>query len=200
VAAAEVAAVAAVAEGAEVDMRNRRMNRVDAAVESLEFPPPVFRTCTWRPRELIETGLRQWLRCCAPALGHRRVIGMPSRAVDEAWHGLILCTAIYSEFCGRAYGRYLHHHPEGAAPEDIAGATDPMDEQLGRTVVAWSLVARPGEECVLWDLDERVGVEQPWGVDPARVATIEAAAAGVRLRRRARPASVRIARGVGGES
>jgi hypothetical protein len=50
-----------------------------------------------------------------------------------------------------------------------------MDEQLRRTVIAWSLVAKPGEQCVLWDLDERVGVEQPWGIDRARVAAIEAA-------------------------
>jgi hypothetical protein len=41
---------------------------------------------------LVETGLR----CCAPALRDNQVIGMPSRAVDEAWHGLILCTARYS--------------------------------------------------------------------------------------------------------
>ena len=40
--------------------------------------------------------------------------------------------------------------------------------------VAWSLVAEPGEHCVLWDLDERVRVEQPWGVPRARVAEIEA--------------------------
>jgi hypothetical protein len=36
------------------------------------------------------------------------------------------------------------------------------------------MVAKPGEQCVLWDLDARVGVDQPWGLDPARVAVIEA--------------------------
>jgi hypothetical protein len=179
-----------------VEVRNRRIQRVETAVASLELPPQVFKTCPWQPRELIETGLRQWLRCCAPALGHRRVIGMPSRAVDEAWHGLILCTAEYSEFCSRAYGGYLHHHPEGAAPSHIAGASDPMDEQLGRTVVAWSLVARPGEECVLWDLDRRLGVEQPWGVDLARVGIIQIAAAGIRAHRTIRRANVRIVQGI----
>ena len=70
---------------------------------------------------------------------------MPSRAVDEAWHGLILCTARYSAFCKEAYGQFLHHHPEGGAPTDIPGATDSMDEQLRRTVIAWSLVAKPTE-------------------------------------------------------
>ena len=100
---------------------------------------------------------------------------MPSRAVDEAWHGLILCTARYSVFCKKAYGEFLHHHPDGGAPADVPGATDPVDEQLRRTVIAWTLVAQPGELCVLWDLDARVGVDQPWGLDLDRVAEIEAA-------------------------
>ena len=104
---------------------------------------------------------------------------MPSRAVDEAWHGLILCTARYSAFCQEAYGQFLHHHPEGGAPADVAVRSDPVHEQLRRTVIAWTLVAMPGEQCVLWDLDERVGVDQPWGLDRARVAEIEAAIEGI---------------------
>ena len=38
--------------------------------------------------------------------------------------------------------------------------------------VAWTRVAEPGEDCVLWDLDRRVGVGQPWGVAPERVAQV----------------------------
>jgi hypothetical protein len=133
----------------------------------------------WQPRALVETGLRQWLRCCAPSLRDKQIIGMPSRAVDEAWHGLILCTARYSAFCKRAYSQFLHHHPQGGAPADVVGVTDSMDEQLRRTVIAWSLVARPGEQRVLWDLDERVGVDQPWDIDLARVARVAAIQAAV---------------------
>ena len=155
--------------------RRNRFDRVSTAVADLDLPPAVFKTCPWQPRALIETGLRQWLRCCAPALCDKQVIGMPSRAVDEAWHGLILCTARYSVFCKKAYGEFLHHHPDGGAPADVPGATDPVDEQLRRTVIAWTLVAQPGEQCVLWDLDARVGVDQPWGLDLDRVAEIEAA-------------------------
>jgi hypothetical protein len=148
-----------------------RLDRVSTAVADLELPPAVFKTCPWQPRDLVETGLRQWLRCCAPALWDNQVIGMPSRAVDEAWHGLILCTARYSAFCQRAYGEFLHHHPEGGAP---AGQhSDPKSEQLRRTIVAWTLVAKPGERCVLWDLDERIGVDEPWGVDTAYVTAIQ---------------------------
>ena len=108
------------------------------------------------------------------AMRDNQVIGMPSHAVDEAWHGLILCTARYSAFCDKAYGRFLHHHPEGGAPENVPAATEPMHEQLRRTVIAWSMVAMPGEQCVLWDLDKHVGVEEPWGIDLGRVAAIQA--------------------------
>jgi hypothetical protein len=145
---------------------------VTAAVAELELPPAVFKTCPWQPRELVDTGLRQWLRCCAAAMRDGQVIGMPSHAVDEAWHGFILCTARYAAFCDQAYGRFLHHHPDGGAPGDVP--MDPLHEQLRRTVIAWSMVATPNEQCVLWDLDRRVGVEPPWGLDPARVEAIEA--------------------------
>lgn len=145
---------------------------VDRAVAALQLPPAVWKTCPWEPQGLIETGLRQWLRCAGAALRDDVVIGMPSRAVDEAWHGFILCTARYAAFCEAAYGRFLHHHPEGGAPE--TASADPMGDQLSRTVLAWSLVAAPGEECVLWDLDARVGVEAPWGIPPGHVAAVEA--------------------------
>jgi hypothetical protein len=156
----------------------RRANRFDrclAATDGLRLPPAVFKTCPWQPRELIETGLRQWLRCCAAALDDDQVIGMPSHAVDEAWHGLILCTALYQQFCAKAYGRFLHHRPVDGAPAGTPA--DSMDDQLRRTVVAWSLVARPGEECVLWDLDRQVGVEHPWGLDPGYIEEVKAAIA-----------------------
>jgi len=48
-------------------------------------------------------------------------------------------------------------------------------ELRGRYEAAARSVARPGEECVLWDLDQRVGVEEPWGIDSTRVAEIQAA-------------------------
>ncbi|MEV6558015.1 hypothetical protein AB0M22_20030 [Nocardia sp. NPDC051756] len=145
---------------------------VNAAVAALELPEAVYKTSPWLPRDLVETGLRQWLRCCGAAMRDGQVVGMPSHAVDEAWHGFILCTERYAEFCAAAYGRFLHHFPEGAGPPKVSHGS--MAEQLGRTVVAWALVAEPGETCVLWDLDRRVGVEHPWGVDAERVAAIEA--------------------------
>ncbi|MBF6427025.1 glycine-rich domain-containing protein [Nocardia cyriacigeorgica] len=147
------------------------LSQVDRAVRDLELPGAIYKTCPWQPRDLVETGLRQWLRCCGAAMRDEQVIGMPSRAVDEAWHGFILCTELYAGFCEQAYGRFLHHYPEGVAAK--AGSHDSMGSQLGRTVVAWAIVAAPQERCVLWDLDAAVGVDDPWGIDAARVAAIE---------------------------
>ena len=154
-----------------------RLRRTARAVARLELPDAVFKTCPWQPREQIEIGLRQWLRCCAVGLQKRRVIGMPSHAVDEAWHGLILCTAQYRDFCTAAYGQFLHHHPAGVESREFPSAGDPMHDQLRRTVIAWSMVAEPGERCVLWDLDQQLGVPEPWGVDLAAVGLIHAAEA-----------------------
>jgi hypothetical protein len=163
--------------------RTTRLHRVDSAVATLGLPPAIWKTCPWEPRDLIETGLRQWLRCAGAALLDHQVIGMPSHAVDEAWHGLILCTSRYARFCDEAYGQFLHHHPEGDVieGEEQAASTrrrsapaGTMQQQLARTVAAWSLVGQPGETCVLWDLDRRLGLDHPWGVDASLVTEIEA--------------------------
>ena len=148
--------------------RSVDLDRVNREADRLQLPDAVWKNCPWQPRDLIEIGLRQWLRCAGAAVRDEQVIGMPSHAVDEAWHGFILCTARYANFCDAAYGTFLHHHPEGGAPREM----DSADDQLGRTIVAWSLVAKSGEACVLWDLDARVGVDAPWGVPPERVAAV----------------------------
>ncbi|UUY04990.1 hypothetical protein LRS13_05525 [Svornostia abyssi] len=47
-------------------MRLRRridLERTDAAVAALTLPPAVWKTCAWEPRDVIDLGLRQWLRC-----------------------------------------------------------------------------------------------------------------------------------------
>jgi hypothetical protein len=144
-------------------------------VERLELTDAVFKTCPWQPRELIATGLRQWLRCAGEALRADQVIGMPSRAVDEAWHGLILCTTRYAAFCQDAYGQFLHHYPDGDGDgRGGAGDPDPVADQLARTVIAWTRVRQAGESAVLWQLDDAVGVPDPWGIPAGRVAQVEA--------------------------
>lgn len=39
--------------------------------------------------------------------------GMQSKIVDEFWHTLIECTALYRNFCTAIAGRFIDHDPEG---------------------------------------------------------------------------------------
>jgi hypothetical protein len=45
-----------------------------------------------------------------------RLIGMPSRVVDDLWHQLILDTREYERFCKLAFGDFFHHVPAAANP------------------------------------------------------------------------------------
>src|SRR4051812_42447405 len=62
--------------------------QVDRAAARLPVPQALGKTSPWQPPELIEIGLRQWLRRCGAALPAGQVIGLPSRAVHDAWHDL----------------------------------------------------------------------------------------------------------------
>ena len=87
------------------------------------------------------------------------LVGMPSREVDEAWHEFILDTREYSGFCAAAFGEYLHHTPDEAM-------RTPMGDALGETVRAWDRSeAALEEESVLWDLDKRLRIAEPLGID-----------------------------------
>jgi hypothetical protein len=67
---------------------------------------PGYTRADW---DAVLEGLRQWFEVARRAKG--RHVAMPSRAVDEAWHELILDTVRYREFCDRALGGFLHHRP-----------------------------------------------------------------------------------------
>lgn len=60
---------------------------------------------------LVLRGLRDWFQVCLAARG--RLVSMPSRIVDDAWHAFILDTEAYERFCRQAFGRFLHHKPAG---------------------------------------------------------------------------------------
>jgi hypothetical protein len=59
--------------------------------------------------ETIFDALRSYFTYCNKA--KRRMVAMPSQAVDTAWHEFILFTRAYQLFSKRAIGRYLHHTP-----------------------------------------------------------------------------------------
>ena len=63
-------------------------------------------------RAMVLEGLRDYFLLCNKA--GRRMLAMPSQAVDDAWHEFILFTRQYDNFCRRAFGRFLHHTPAEA--------------------------------------------------------------------------------------
>ena len=58
-------------------------------------------------REQVFGGLRDYFQLCNNA--GRRMVAMPSQAVDDAWHEFILFTRQYDQFCRNAFGHFLHH-------------------------------------------------------------------------------------------
>lgn len=63
-------------------------------------------------RAEIFAALTDYFQICRVA--GRRMVAMPSQAVDDAWHEFILFTRRYDHFCRQAFGRFLHHTPAEA--------------------------------------------------------------------------------------
>ncbi|PXX09479.1 hypothetical protein C8R27_1374 [Nitrosomonas ureae] len=81
---------------------------------------------------LVMQGLRQYLLLCSYADG--KVLAMPSKVVDDAWHEFILITQAYNEFCLLGIGRFLHHTPA----EEIGSETILAEGMLS----SWELACR----------------------------------------------------------
>jgi hypothetical protein len=137
-------------------MRRLRYKRRHAFIQSYAFPPALED----KLHEKLDTdhqvavaleGLREWFLACLDAPG--RPLGMPSRAVDVAWHEMILMTRAYHAFCERAFGHYLHHNPEAVMDE-------PMRASLARTlsVVEGQSAAIAGVP-LLFAVDRELGLE-----------------------------------------
>ncbi len=62
---------------------------------------------------MILQGLRVWFQLVAANPSTQ--LGMPSHAVDTAWHEFILITKNYADFCEKAFGKFLHHTPHSAS-------------------------------------------------------------------------------------
>lgn len=89
-----------------------------AALQSLEKAYPHL---SLRDVQLVARALRQFFLVHARA--GRGVVVMPSKAVDALWHGFILDTRAYGQFCQQAFGGFFHHIPEsGMQARDDRGA------------------------------------------------------------------------------
>jgi hypothetical protein len=111
-------------------------------------------------RQVLE-GLRQFFLACLAAQGHSiaRHVGMPSVAVDEAWHEFILMTRRYEEFCTQAFGRYLHHAPAGQTQEredkSLANTLHQLRSGSPDPAASWAML---GAVPLLFALDKQLGI------------------------------------------
>lgn len=100
-------------------LRRARLRDRERFIEGYAFPQRLRRKLAERYPHLSEQqtaqallGLRQYFQLCRQA--KRRMVAMPSQAVDVLWHEFILHTRQYQQFCGRGIGRFLHHVPSEA--------------------------------------------------------------------------------------
>lgn len=98
-----------------------RDSKRDVFINNSTFPQSILNKLTERYPHLdnndasrIIAGLRNYFLICNQA--HRKMVAMPSRSVDFAWHEFILFTRQYQQFCQQAFGRFLHHTPAEAMP------------------------------------------------------------------------------------
>ena len=80
---------------------------------------------------MVLEGLRTWFRLINEQ--QRANFGMPSVAVDTAWHEFILLTQAYADFCQMAFGKFLHHAPTNG---DAKAKRDGLARTYGLGAVA----------------------------------------------------------------
>lgn len=112
--------------------RRQRVLRREAYIRDFVLPKGLFDKLldrhpqlTLKDCQLVSQGLRQFF--LAHLKSGRRYVSMPSQAVDDLWHELILHTRTYQSVCSQAFGRFLHHTPAVALNSGRTG-----DEGLRR--------------------------------------------------------------------
>ena len=145
--------------------RRAELDRRRIYIESYSFPQALREKLEAHPDldltgtqiSLVLDGLRTWFVACLYADG--KTLGMPSKAVDVAWHEFILMTREYQSFCDEAFGYYLHHSPEETMDEA-------MPRSLSRTLTTLERDPTPGYIGIpfLFALDGELGLEdgQTW--------------------------------------
>jgi len=90
--------------------------RREAYIRTFDLPRGLFEQLRKRRPELglkdcqlVAHGLRQFF--LAHLKSGRKYVSMPSQVADDLWHEFILYTWNYQAFCGKAFGKFLHHTP-----------------------------------------------------------------------------------------
>jgi hypothetical protein len=145
--------LAIVAVGHMSRAKERDIARRGAFIARYRFPAELDRRLAARLPQLdagqraqVLEGLRQYFLVVLASRRGRisHYLGMPSKAVDEAWHEFIVMTRDYAEFCIGAFGEFLHHRPAAQMEESSRDALANTLHQLKRDPphgLAWAMVA-----------------------------------------------------------
>ena len=120
-------------------------------------------------------GLRQYFLACLAAQRKAiaKEVGMPSKAVDAAWHEFIVLTKEYAKFCEQAFGRYLHHTPKAMMDTPTQAAVANTLHQLRNpalTPAGWAMV---GTMPLLFALDRELGFKDGHLYDEGAIHELE---------------------------
>ena len=118
-----------------INKRSLRRKR-QQLIDTYDFPPTIagkvmekYPHLSQAQAEQVMAGLREYFHLCN--IAGKRMVSMPSQAVDVAWHEFILFTRQYQYFCKKALGRFIHHIPAEAM-------RSPTDAQAG-IKTAWKI-------------------------------------------------------------
>jgi hypothetical protein len=174
----------AVAVGATIFLRKRSAAVLRARAQFIQrytFPAEL-RNRLQRNHDLslessgrVLEGLRQYFLACLSAQRRSiaKEVGMPSKAVDAAWHEFILLTKEYARFCEQAFGRFLHHTPQAMMQTPTSAAVANTLHQLrGPTLTpaAWAMV---GTVPLLFALDRELGFKDGHVYDEGTIHELE---------------------------
>ena len=144
--------------------------------------PPELRNRLQRNHELtlessgrVLEGLRQYFLACLSAQRSpiAKEVGMPSKAVDAAWHEFIVLTREYAAFCQQAFGKYLHHTPKAMMDTPTSAALANTLHQLrGQSLspAGWAMV---GSMPLIFALDRELGFKEGHVYDEAAIHELE---------------------------
>jgi hypothetical protein len=120
-------------------------------------------------------GLRQYFLACLAAQRKpiAKEVGMPSKAVDAAWHEFIVLTKEYAKFCEQAFGKYLHHTPKAMMDTPTQAAVANTLHQLRNpalTPAGWAMV---GTVPLLFAIDRELGFKDGHMYDDGAIHELE---------------------------
>ena len=160
---------------------NAAMKKRAEFIQRYAFPPELRNRLqantglTLEQSGRVLEGLRQYFLACLAAQRKAiaKEVGMPSKAVDAAWHEFIVLTKEYAKFCDQAFGKYLHHTPKAMMDTPTNAALANTLHQLrtpALTPAGWAMV---GTVPLLFAIDRELGFKEGHMYDDSAIVGLE---------------------------